>query len=68
MEMALNDRLNIQVRVCGQVVTPAAIKIPALREMIGRLACGDRAMLVSCRHKDWSDQGRCGCLMGCIGG
>lgn len=68
MEMVMNDQMNMPVRICGQVVVPAGIKVPALRDMIGKLAGGDRATLVSCRHKDWSDQGRCGCLMGCVGG
>jgi hypothetical protein len=56
------------VRVCDKVIRPAAIKAPALRRMICELAGGDRATLVSCRHKDWSQQGQCGCAMGCLGG
>lgn len=56
------------VRICGKVVLPSAIDAPTLRRMIGELANGDRATLVSCRHKDWSQQGQCGCVMGCVGG
>ena len=68
MEMLINDQMNMPVRICGLVVVPTEIKVPALRNMIEKLACGDRATLVSCRHSDWSDQGQCGCVMGCLGG
>jgi hypothetical protein len=50
------------------VIRSTDIKAPALRRMICSLAGGDRATLVSCRHKDWSQQGQCGCVMGCLGG
>ena len=62
------NALEKPVRVCGKVIRPADIKAPALRQMICELAGGDRATLVSCRHKDWSQQGQCGCVMGCMGG
>jgi len=62
------DVMEEPVRVCGIAVRPVDIKIPALRQIIGELAAGDRATLVSCRHKDWSQQGQCGCAMGCLGG
>ena len=62
---------NVQhetVKVMGRVITPATIPNPALREIISALAQGDHATLVSCRHKDWSQQAQCGCVMGCVGG
>jgi hypothetical protein len=62
------NSLEEPVLVCGQVIRPTDIKAPALRRMICELAGGDRATLVSCRHKDWSQQGQCGCAMGCLGG
>ena len=62
------ETANIPVRVCGKVVLPSNIKVPVIKKIIGDLAEGDRAKLVSCRHSDWSDQGQCGCVMGCLGG
>lgn len=67
MELTMNNGMATLL-VCGQIIEPTRIGSAALRGMIERLAAGDRATLVSCRHKDWSDQGQCGCVMGCIGG
>lgn len=68
MENHNNAVLEAPVRICGKVVLPSAIEEPALRRMIDDLANGDHATLVSCRHKDWSQQGQCGCVTGCLGG
>ena len=71
MEQCAINKANVMeepVRVCGKVIRPADIKTPALRQIIGDLARGDRATLVACKHKDWSQQGQCGCVMGCLGG
>ena len=54
--------------VCGHEIYPNEIKVPALRQIIKELAHGDQATIVSCRHKDWSQQAQCGCVMGCLGG
>jgi hypothetical protein len=56
------------VRACGITFDSTRIKSPALRRIVHELMNGDEAHLVSCRHKDWSQQAQCGCVMGCLGG
>ena len=55
------------VDVCGVVVEPDKIRSPALRQLVSSMARQDEVTLASCRHKDWSQQGQCGCIMGCLG-
>ena len=38
-------------------------RVPAIKEMICELAKGDRVEIVSCRPRDLSDQGQCGCVL-----
>ena len=63
-----NDPAEREVVVCGQTIVPNRIKTPALRKMVTDLARGDETTMVACRHKDWSQQAQCGCVMGCLGG
>jgi len=68
MQNIVHTTSELPINVCGKTILPGSIESPALRKMIRELANGDRATLVSCRHKDWSQQGQCGCAMGCLGG
>jgi hypothetical protein len=61
------DPADLPVRVCDIVVTPSAINPPALRAILVEMARGNEATVASCRHKDWSEQAQCGCVLGCIG-
>jgi hypothetical protein len=68
LQSVSKDVGELPVIVCGKTIIPNEIKAPALRQMIHELARGDQATIVSCRHKDWSQQAQCGCVMGCLGG
>ncbi|MBI4602726.1 MAG: hypothetical protein HY721_12285 [Planctomycetes bacterium] len=57
-----------QVQACGVTFVPQDVQVPALRKMVVELARGSEAALVSCRHRDWSQQAQCGCVAGCLGG